>query len=78
MLRMKCFVFVSMAMLLCGAITPSQPRLNEGRQPKFSSVYTDLKRDCKWDKAGAEAKTCKGYNGYSVRIWYPGALGRYN
>lgn len=74
MLQRKTSTSLIMA-ALCGAFLLCQPRLSHGQSSDFSSVYTDLSKDCK-----AALKTvgagqdmplkCKGYGGYEVRIDY--------
>lgn len=54
------------------------PRSTEGQAPKFSSLYTDLKRDCREaikvkkgeDFEGDMPLKCKGYGGYEINIGY--------
>jgi hypothetical protein len=68
--------------VLCGAFVFSQSVSSQAQAPKFSSLYTDLKTECKDAiklKKGEDAEgqdmplKCKGYGGYEVRIDYSAA-----
>jgi len=74
MLRWKTSTFLTMT-ALCGALVLAQPALCNGQASDFSSVYTDLSKDCKaaFNKVGAGQDMplkCKGTGGYEVRIDY--------
>jgi hypothetical protein len=81
MLNMKCFLFIIAATLLCSMSGSSQTAPNKGRAPKFSSVYTDMQRDCKNAVTRKEERemlasgqdipeSCKGYGEYYPGISY--------
>ena len=68
--------------VLCGAFVFSQSGLSHGQAAKFSSLYTDLKTECKAavklkkgeDPEGQDMPLkCKGYGVYEVRIDYSAA-----
>ena len=68
--------------VLCLAFGFSQSISTHAQAPKFSSLYTDLKTECKAAirlKRGENAEgqdmplKCKGYGGYEVRIDYSAA-----
>ena len=76
---------VSLA-VLCGAFVFSQavlsPVLGLGQTARFSSLYTDLKTECRAaiklkkgeDLSGQDMPLkCKGYGGYEIRIDYSAA-----
>jgi len=81
MLRSKAPRLFSLA-VLCGGLVFSQPVSIHGQAAKFSSLYTDLKTEC---KAAVKLKKgealqgddmplrCKGYGGYEIRIDYSAA-----
>ena len=72
MLKMKCLLFIIVAMLLCSTSTSTQTRPNKGRAPKFSSVYTDTtKCPCSDHHHAAYMCYCKGYGGYKALRSYP-------
>src|SRR5688572_6258975 len=81
MLKMKCLLFIMVAMLLCRTSISSQTTPNKGRAPKFSSVYTDMQLNCKSAVTREEEREmtargqdtpqrCKGYGGYYPEISY--------
>jgi len=81
MLRSKALRLFSLA-VLCGGFVSSQPVSSPGQAAKFSSLYTDLKTECKAAiklKKGEELQgddmplRCKGYGGYEIRIDYSAA-----
>lgn len=62
--------------LLCANVIYAQKKTNQSK-PAFTSVYTDMKRDCKTlSDPEAEARdsdppgVCKGYGGYQISIGY--------
>jgi len=64
-------VFCALLILVCANLIYAQ------KKPTFRSVYTDMKRDCKWlDDPEIEARggdppgVCKGYGGYRITIGY--------
>jgi hypothetical protein len=74
MSRRKTSIFLMMT-LLCGAALVSRPASSRGSASDFSSVYTDLSKDCKAAlKHVGEGQDmplrCKGYGGYEVFIDY--------
>jgi hypothetical protein len=71
MLKMKCFLSICGAMLLWATSASSQTMPKKGRTLMFSSVYTDLKRECKGIAPTVDAERCKGYGGYSILLSYP-------
>ena len=81
MLRSKASRLLSLG-VLCGAFVFSQSVSSQGQGSKFSSLYTDLKTECKAairlkkgeDPGGQDMPLkCKGYGGYEVRIDYSAA-----
>ena len=81
MLKVRCLILV--IAMLSSAVTFSQTTPNKRRAPKFSSVYTDMRRDCKSALTKEEEKEseargqdtperCKGYGGYHIIIGYTG------
>lgn len=83
MLKMRCLLFVMVAMLLGTSSISSRMRSDKGRAPKFSSAYTDMRRDCKSaltkeEERDSEARgqdtpqRCKGYGRYHVMVGYTG------
>src|SRR4051812_25584361 len=60
--------------LLPGACAYSQNKLVKSEAPKFSSVYTDLKQDCSYEKAddsGSDpAFFCKPVGDYRIYIYF--------
>jgi hypothetical protein len=74
---MKSLILVG-ATALFGLGLFSQTVLGDGRAPKFSSAYTDLKTQCK-PTAEGEAQgddtplRCEGYGGYEIRIDFSAA-----
>lgn len=79
MLRLKSLVFTIIAVLCIGSLF-SQIVLSSssGRATKFTSAYTDLKKQCKNAfKSEGEGHDmplkCKGYGGYEIRIDYSAA-----
>jgi hypothetical protein len=77
LLKMKSLMPV-VATALFGFGLFTQIVLGDGRPPKFSSAYTDLKTQC---KATAEGEAqgddtplrCEGYGGYEIRIDFSAA-----
>jgi hypothetical protein len=74
MFRRKTSVVLILA-AIGGAIVLSHPAPGNGQAPDFSSVYTDLSKDCKAAvKRVAEGQDvplrCKGYGGYEIIIDY--------
>jgi hypothetical protein len=74
MLRWKTSMFLKMAVLCC-AVLFSQPVSSNGQASDFSSVYTDLSKDCKAAlKEVGEGQDmplkCKGYGDYEIFIDY--------
>ncbi len=74
MLQWKTSTFLAMT-VLCGALVLAQPASSNAQASDFSSVYTDLSKDCKaaLKKVGAGQDMplkCKGYAGYEIRIDY--------
>jgi len=81
MLRSKASRLFSLS-VLCGGFVFSQSVSIHGQAAKFSSLYTDLKTEC---KAAVKLKKgealqgddmplrCKGYGGYEIRIDYSAA-----
>lgn len=72
---------VTSAVLFISAITTAAAQHNArpqpSAQPVFTSVYTDMQRDCKFVQAPeAEAqgsdspKVCKGFGGYRISVGY--------
>jgi hypothetical protein len=72
---------VSLSIISLVLAASSQTSQSKSRSPKFSSVYTDLNRDCKSaltkkEEKEAEAggtdipERCKGYGGYYVDVGY--------
>jgi hypothetical protein len=81
MLRSKASRLFSLE-VLCAGLVFSQLLSSHGQAAKFSSLYTDLKTECKAAirlKKGENAEgqdmplKCKGYGGYEVRIDYSAA-----
>ena len=81
MLRSKASRLFSLV-VLCGGFVFSQSVSSHGQPAKFSSLYTDLKTECKAAiklKRGENPEgqdmplKCKGYGGYEVRIDYSAA-----
>ena len=81
MLRSKSSRRLGLA-VLCGAFVFSQSVSIQGQAPKFSSLYTNLKTECRAavkvkkgeDQQGQDMPLkCKGYGGYEVRIDYSAA-----
>jgi len=72
---MKRVMLVLAAALFCLGL-PSQLVFGDGRAPKFSSAYTDLKTQCRPTTAeeddpqvGDDAPLrCEGYGGYQIRV----------
>ena len=73
--------FVSLSLVSLVLAVSSQVSHSKSGAPKFSSVYTDLNRDCKSaltkkEEKEAEAggtdipERCKGYGGYYVEVGY--------
>src|SRR5258707_3276066 len=81
MVKSKASRLFSLA-VLCGGFVFSQSVSSHRQAPKFSSLYTDLKTEC---KAAVKLKKgealqgddmplrCKGYGGYEIRIDYSAA-----
>src|SRR2546421_1900100 len=81
MLRSKAWRLAALA-VMWGAFVFSQPVSSHEQAAKVSSLYTDLKTECKAAiklKKGESAEgqdmplRCKGYGGYEVRIDYSAA-----
>ena len=81
MLRSKASRLFSLA-VLCGGLVFSQSVSSHGQAAKFSSLYSNLKTDCKAavrlkkgeDMDGQDMPLkCKGYGGYEIRIDYSAA-----
>lgn len=80
MLRSKASRFFSLA-VLSGGLVFCHPVSSHGQAAKFSSLYSNLKTDCKAAfrlKKGEEngqdmPLKCKGYGGYEIRIDYSAA-----
>jgi urease accessory protein UreF len=81
MLRSKASTLFSLA-VLCGGFVFSQPVSSHGQAANFSSLYSNLKTDCKAAvrlKKGEEMEgqdmplKCRGYGGYEIRIDYSAA-----
>lgn len=82
---MKKIVTAALALFMAAALNQAQG-LSEGeRTPQFTSVYTDLKRDCrsaltKKEEKEAEAigddipMVCKGYGGYEIMLASHGTM----
>lgn len=67
--------FVAFAIICLVGNASSQAANSKGGTPNFSSVYTDLNKDCKDAvKSVGEGQDmplrCKGYGGYYVYIYY--------
>jgi hypothetical protein len=74
MLKFKPSTFLTTAIVCC-AVAFAQPLLMKGQASQFSSVYTDLKSDCKaaQESAGEGQDMplkCKGFGGYEIFIDY--------
>jgi hypothetical protein len=83
MSKIRVITFACLAMLLTLSVTAQRTR-SQTSTPKFTSVYTDLNRDCKSaltkkEEKEAEARgsdipeRCKGYGGYYVDVGYSAA-----
>ena len=81
MLKVRCLILVTV--MLSSGVAFSQTVPNKSRAPKFSSVYTDMRRDCKSaltkeEERESEARgqdtpeRCKGYGGYHIIVGYTG------
>jgi hypothetical protein len=81
MLKVKCLLLITVVTLSCPASTSPRTRPNKGWAPKFSSVYTDMERDCKSAVTRKEERemlargqdipqSCKGYGVYYPVISY--------
>lgn len=80
---MKNIVIIALHMVLAAALCPAQPT-PASKSAKFSSVYTDLKTQCRSALTKAEEKesermgedipfVCKGYGGYEISLASHGA-----
>lgn len=68
MKKLTIFVLLQMLLLIGGVYAQK----NAKSATKFSSVYTDLDKDCKTIKGGEgtdDASDCKGVGGYRIQIW---------
>jgi hypothetical protein len=81
MLKMRYLLFIIVAMLLCYASASAQTRPNKDRTSRFSSVYTDMQRECKSAVTKKEEREmeargqdiperCKGYGEYYPNTSY--------
>jgi hypothetical protein len=74
MLKSKCLAFIGLALLCCASLL-SLTTAAKNPPPVFTSVYTDLNKECKNAfKSVGEGQDmplkCKGYGGYSLYISY--------
>ncbi|HEX8748931.1 MAG TPA: hypothetical protein VF717_17280 [Pyrinomonadaceae bacterium] len=81
MSKLSLSAFLILTLLLAFSLAAEPTRSAMSRAPKFSSVYTDLNRDCKSaltrkEEKEAEARgtdipeRCKGYGGYYIFVGY--------
>jgi len=71
-MRSLAFILAFCSILLTGNIFAQ----TKTAKTKFSSVYTDLKKNCKTVKGGEgqdDAFDCRGVGGYRVAVWYSAA-----
>jgi hypothetical protein len=74
----KSKVFLAFCLMVLSLGLAYWPRSTAGQAPKFSSLYTDLKRECRAaiklkkgeDFEGDMPLKCKGYGGYEINIGY--------
>lgn len=78
---MRRLIFLTTILLLCSTTAFSQAGANKTATPQFSSLYTDLDKDCK--NAVPESSVhegtdipgvCKGYGGYKITLSYSAAM----
>ncbi len=78
MLKIK---YLLSTIVLCSVVIFSQTKSSKNQFPRFSSVYTDLNKDCKYafnrqEAEEAEARgqdiplRCKGFGGYYIYIYF--------
>lgn len=75
MFKSGILVTVALLLVLCCDSTISNAGSSNNVPPQFSSVYTDLNKDCRNAfKSVGEGQDmplrCKGYGGYSIYIYY--------
>ena len=79
-IRLLAMAFTSSAVLLIFTITGA------AQAPKFTSLYTDLKTDCRGTMTVKEAEAsgedvplkCKGYGGYEINIGYSASSSQFS
>lgn len=72
--KMKSLAFVLALILIL--FTANSFAQTKTAKTKFSSVYTDLKRNCETVRGGEgqdDAYDCRGFGGYRVAVWYSAA-----
>lgn len=74
MFKLRILIFIALA-FCCVAPTHAQGASNKSTAQRFTSLYTDLNKDCRDAlKSVGEGQDmplrCKGYGGYSIYIYY--------
>lgn len=72
--------------LICTAVFPPLSVATAGQAPRFSSLYTNLKTDCRTafkQKRGEQYGSdmplkCKGYGGYEINIGYSASSSQFS
>ena len=75
MLKLASVLLIALAVVYSSAALAQSASGRKSEAVKFSSLYTDLNRDCRNAfKSVGEGQdmplNCKGYGGYKIYIWY--------